>query len=64
MEVYQKADAVYLYIDCKGEASVKEIYGRSTERLASVVAAPRVHGDDMTYLLYPLYGGRSGAWLF
>ena len=26
MDVYQKAEAVYLYIDCKGEASVREIY--------------------------------------
>ena len=26
MEVYQNAEAVYLYIDCTGEAAVREIH--------------------------------------
>ena len=48
MEVYQKAEAVYLYIDCKGEASVKEIY-EAALRDGKRIAAPRVHGEDMTF---------------
>ena len=48
MEVYQKAEAVYLYIDCKGEASVREIY-EAALRDDKRIAAPRVHGEDMTF---------------
>ena len=48
MEGYQKAEAVYLYIDCKGEASVKEIY-EAAFKDGKRIAAPRVHGDDMTF---------------
>ena len=48
MEVYQKAEAVYLYIDCKGEASVKEIY-EAALRDGKRIAAPKVHGEDMTF---------------
>ena len=48
MEVYQKAEAVYLYIDCKGEASVREIY-EAALRDGKRIAAPRVHGEDMTF---------------
>ena len=47
MEVYQKAEAVYLYIDCKGEASVREIYEAALWD-DKRIAAPRVHGEDMT----------------
>ena len=43
MEVYQKAEAVYLYIDCRGEASVREIY-EAALRDDKRIAAPRVHG--------------------
>ena len=73
MEVYQKAEAVYLYIDCKGEASVREIY-EAALRDDKRIAAPRVHGEDMTFYYihsmeedfpsgsYGRNGASSGAW--
>ena len=48
MECYQKARAVYLYMDCKGEASVQEILNQAF-RDGKRVAAPRVFGEDMKY---------------
>lgn len=54
LEAYQKAKSVYLYIDCKGEASVREIF-EAALRDGKRVAAPRVFGEDMKYYYITSY---------
>lgn len=48
MDVYKRAKTVYLYIDCKGEASVREIFLAALSD-GKRVAAPRVFGEDMRF---------------
>lgn len=54
MEAYQKAKAVYVYMDCKGEASTKELIAAAF-RDGKKVAAPKVFGDDMKYFYFTSY---------
>ncbi len=45
---YQKADAIYLYMDCKGEASTEELFSKALED-GKRVAAPKVFGEEMRF---------------
>lgn len=48
MDAFLSADTIYTYMDCKGEVSTKLLM-ETAWKLGKKVAAPRVHGDDMTY---------------
>lgn len=48
MDAYKNAGAVYIYVDCKGEASTKELMDAALKD-GKKVAAPRVYGEDMKY---------------
>ncbi len=48
MDAFIAADTVYVYMDCKGEVSMRPLIEEAW-RLGKKVAAPKVHGDDMTY---------------
>ncbi len=48
MDAFQKAQAVYVYMDCNGEVSTKPLVEEAL-RLGKKVAAPRVSGDTMDY---------------
>lgn len=54
MEAYQRAKTVYVYMDCKGEASTKELI-EAALRDGKKVAAPKVYGDDMKYFYFTSY---------
>ena len=44
---YQKAEAVYLYIDCKGRGLQEKFMRRLLRR--QTYRCPRVYGEDMTF---------------
>ncbi len=48
MDAFEKAESVYVYMDCKGEVSTKPLI-EAAWRLGKKVAAPRVQGDEMAY---------------
>ena len=48
LEAYQKASAVYVYMDCKGEVSTRPLI-EAAWKAGKKVAAPRVNGKEMTY---------------
>jgi len=48
MDAYQNARTVYVYMDCKGEASTKELIA-AARKDGKRVAAPKVYGEDMKY---------------
>ncbi len=48
MEAFRRAQAVYVYMDCKGEVSTKPLI-EAAWKLGKRVAAPKVHGDEMAY---------------
>lgn len=54
MDVFLDAKTVYVYMDCKGEVSMRPLIEEAW-RLGKTVAAPRVHGDDMTYYVIRSY---------
>ncbi len=54
MEEFQKASCVYVYMDCKGEVSTKLLI-ETAWKLGKKVAAPKVHGEDMTYYYISSY---------
>lgn len=47
-DAFQKAEAVYVYMDCKGEVSTKPLI-EACFRLGKKVAAPKVEGEDMEF---------------
>ena len=55
MEVYQKASCIYVYMDCKGEASTRELIHHAIKD-GKKVAAPRVFGEDMKYFYVSSHG--------
>lgn len=48
MDAFQSADSIYVYMDCKGEVSTKLLM-ETAWKMGKTVAAPRVHGENMTY---------------
>ncbi|MDY3251035.1 MAG: 5-formyltetrahydrofolate cyclo-ligase, partial [Candidatus Choladocola sp.] len=48
MDDYRNAEAVYVYMDCKGEVSTRLLI-EDAWKCGKKVAAPRVHGEEMTY---------------
>ena len=48
MDVFARADAVYVYMDCKGEVSTRPLI-EECFRLGKKVAAPKVDGDHMAF---------------
>ncbi len=48
MEVFQQAEALYAYMDCKGEASVRELMEEAF-RQGKRVAVPKVEGREMKF---------------
>lgn len=50
MDAFLKADTLYTYMDCKGEVSTKLLM-EAAWKMGKKVAAPRVHGENMTYYL-------------
>ena len=50
MDVFARADAVYVYMDCKGEVSTRPLI-EECFRLGKKVAAPKVDGDHMAFFL-------------
>lgn len=48
MDAFQSADSIYVYMDCKGEVSTKLLM-ETAWKMGKKVAAPLVHGVDMTY---------------
>lgn len=51
---FVRAEAVYVYMDCKNEVSTKMILEEAW-RLGKKVAAPRVHGEEMTFYYISSY---------
>ncbi len=47
-EAFQKAEAVFVYMDCRGEVSTEPLI-EAAWRLGKKVAAPRVEGDGMSF---------------
>ena len=54
LESFRNADAVYVYMDCKGEVSMKPVI-EAAWKLGKKVAAPKVHGEEMTYYYISSY---------
>lgn len=48
LDEFAQAEAIYVYMDCKGEVSTRPLIEEAW-RLGKRVAAPKVHGDEMTY---------------
>lgn len=48
LDVFREAKSVYVYMDCKGEVSMRPLI-EAAWQLGKTVAAPKVHGDEMTY---------------
>lgn len=48
MDAFLSADSIYVYMDCKGEVSTRLLM-ETAWKLGKKVAAPRVHGEEMTY---------------
>ena len=48
MDAFQKTEALYAYMDCKGEASVRELMEEAF-RQGKRVAVPRVEGQEMKF---------------
>ncbi len=48
MDAFRSAKTVYVYMDCKGEVSTRLLIEEAWKQ-GKTVAAPRVHGEDMTY---------------
>ena len=48
MDAFVKAKTIFVYMDCKGEVSTKPLI-EAAWKLGKTVAAPRVHGENMTY---------------
>lgn len=48
MDEFRDAKTVYVYMDCKGEVSMRPLI-ETAWKLGKTVAAPKVQGDDMTY---------------
>lgn len=55
MNAFERAKAIYVYMDCKGEVSTKPLI-EAAWRLGKKVAAPRVCGDEMAYYYITSYG--------
>lgn len=51
---FEKADAVYAYMDCKNEVSTKMLIEESW-KLGKKVAVPRVEGDDLVFYYISSY---------
>lgn len=54
LEAFKNAETVYVYMDCKGEVSTKPLI-EAAWKLGKRVAAPRVHGEDMSYYYISSY---------
>lgn len=53
-DAFEKAGAVYVYMDCKGEVSTKPLI-EAAWKMGKKVAAPRVRGDEMAYYYIDSY---------
>ena len=54
LEAFRRAKAVYVYMDCKGEVSTRPLI-EAAWKLGKRVAAPKVHGEEMTYYYITSY---------
>ena len=53
-DAFEKTEAVYVYMDCKGEVSTRPLI-EAAWKLGKKVAAPRVQGDEMAYYYIESY---------
>ena len=53
-DAFEKAETVYVYMDCKGEVSTKPLI-EAAWKMGKKVAAPRVQGDEMAYYYIDSY---------
>ena len=54
MDAFVNASSVYVYMDCKGEVSTKPLI-EAAWKMGKKVAAPKVHGEEMTYYYISSY---------
>ena len=54
MDAFVNASSVYVYMDCKGEVSTKPLI-EAAWKIGKKVAAPKVHGEEMTYYYISSY---------
>ncbi len=48
LDIFREAKSIYVYMDCKGEVSMRPLI-EAAWRLGKTVAAPKVYGNEMTY---------------